>query len=357
MKIDPSFVEAVQRASSGDDLIPLVQAAIELEHATIPPYLCGYFTLRTGTNTDVGDIIRSVVIEEMLHMTHAANLMLALGGSPAINTPHFVPDYPGGLPMHIGDGLQVHLRKCSVLQVKDVFMAIEEPEDPIDIPVTAPMVEAAIQLPEFDTIGAFYHFLAQKIQELGPSIFVGDPANQVVAHKWFPNPEEMFPITDVASALKAIEVIVDQGEGTSIDPFDEFGNPAHYYRFEEIVKGRKLVHKPGETPPYAFGGDVVTLDTANVWNMDENPKIAKYKPGSRSHRMAVQFSYSYTRLLNALHRTFNGDPTGLDNAMGVMYELRLLSQQVLATPAEWADPNVTLQAQTGLSFEYQELNL
>lgn len=356
MKIQRAYIEAVQNASNADDLVPLVQAAIELEHATIPPYLCGYFTLKTGSNDEVGDIIRSVVIEEMLHMTHASNLLLALGGSPQINNPQFVPDYPGGLPMGIGDNLQIHLRKCSIEQVTDVFMAIEEPEDPIEIPTDKTLMAAMQITPEFETIGAFYQFLAKKIEDLGPSIFKGDPGKQVVASKWFPNPEEMFAITDVASAVKAIEVIVDQGEGTHTDPFDEFGNPAHYYRFEEIVKGRKLVRKPGQTPPYSFGGDVVKLDTANVWNMDDDPKIAKYKPGSLSRRMAEQFSYSYTRLLNALHLTFNGDASQLDNAMGVMYELRLLAQQVLATPAEWADSNVSTHAQTGLSFEYQELN-
>ena len=75
-------------------------------------------------------------------------------GRPQINTPDFVPDYPGRLPMDIGDGLKVHLRKCSIPQVRDVFMEIEKPEKPIDIPVAAALVAAAPTL-EFDTIGGF----------------------------------------------------------------------------------------------------------------------------------------------------------------------------------------------------------
>jgi len=90
--------------------------------------------------------------------------------------------------------------------------------------------------------------------------------------------------------------------------------------------------------------------------MDADPAIAKYKPGSESQRRAIQFSYSYTRALNALHEAFNGTPDALDDAMGIMYELRLLAQQVLSTPAEWADSDCKSDAQTGLSFEYRTTN-
>ena len=41
MKINPSFVQAVRDATTSDDLKP-IQEAVKLEHATIPPYLCGY---------------------------------------------------------------------------------------------------------------------------------------------------------------------------------------------------------------------------------------------------------------------------------------------------------------------------
>ena len=350
MKISSQFVANVRAASSGADLLPLLQAATELEHATIPPYLCGYFTLKPGTNADAAAIIRSVVIDEMLHLTIAGNLMVALGGKPVLNKPDFVPDYPGNLPMGIADHLQVRLRKCSVDQVRDVYMKIEEPEVPIDIPVVAAFV------PEFGTIGAFYQSLSQKIQDLGQSIFIGDPSQQVVATRWFPDPDKMFPITDVATAVKGISLIIDQGEGTTTSPFDGSGAPAHYYRFQEIVVGRRLVEMPGTNPPFAFGGDPVVLDPAGVWDMDDDPRIDKYRPGSQSRRMAEQFNYSYTLLLNSLHQAFNGTPASLDHAMGLMYELRLLAHQVLSTSAVWADPTRTTVAQTGLSFEYVPIN-
>lgn len=355
IRIDSRYVEQVQDATSGVDLTPFLQAAIELEHATIPPYLCAYFSLRNASNSAVGEIIRSIVVEEMLHLTIASNLMISLGGKPSLDGPQFVPDYPDGLPMGIGQHLRVHLRKCSVPQVKDVFMAIEEPEHPISIPVE-PHADRAATV-EFATIGAFYHALADKIEALGDAAFIGNPAHQVVASRWFPDPEEMFAITNVKTAVQGIGVIIDQGEGTDTNPFDDSGAPAHYYRFEEIVTGRRLIPKPGAKPPYVYGGDPVDLDEQNVWDMDDDPKAAKYKAGSLSRLRADQFNYSYTQLLNSLHRTFNGHPEDLDHAMGLMFELRMLSQQVLATPAAWADPSVTAQKQTGLSFEYQPLSV
>jgi hypothetical protein len=354
IRIDNRYVEMVHDASSGEDLAVPLQAAVELEHATIPPYLCAYFSLRNESNAAVSQIIRSIVVEEMLHLTIASNLMIALGGTPRLNGPKFVPDYPGGLPMGIGEHLQVHLRKCSVVQVKDVFMQIEEPEHPLDIPVSP---DESLAAPPFPTIGAFYRALAEKVQTLGDSAFIGNPAHQVVASRWFPDPEEMFPITGVRTAVQGIDLIIDQGEGTETNPFDDSGAPAHFYRFEEIVKGRRLIPRPGATPPYVYGGDRVELDEQGVWDMDDDPKAAKYKPGSLSRYRADQFNYSYTRLLNSLHRTFNGHPEELDHAMGSMFELRLLSQQVLATPAEWADPAVTARKQTGLSFEYQPVDV
>ncbi len=356
MKIQPAYVERVREADHVDDLLPLVQTAIELEHATIPPYLCAFFSLKPGTNDKIAKILRSVAIEEMLHLTIASNLLLALGGSPSIDAPEFVPDYPQGLPMGIGDGFQVRLRKCSVEQVRDVFMKIEEPDDPIDIPVIESLSEVDETPPEFDTIGAFYFFLARKLEELGDAVFRGDPSRQVVPTKWFTDPDEMFPITNVASAVKGIGVIVDQGEGTSTNPFDTDGQPAHYYRFEQIVTGRELIEKPGADPPYAYGGDPVVLKTDDVWNMDDDPKLDKYREGSLSRRIATQFSYAYTKLLKSLHRTFNDDASHLDHAMGLMYEMRLLAHQALQTPAELRDGDSDPSIATGLCFEYQTLN-
>ena len=46
-----------------------LQNAIELEHSTIPPYLQALYSIKTGANLEVAKLIRSVVTEEMLHLS------------------------------------------------------------------------------------------------------------------------------------------------------------------------------------------------------------------------------------------------------------------------------------------------
>ena len=57
-----------------EELWKNLQTAIELEHSTIPPYLTAMFTINEDTNAFAYTAIRSVVMEEMLHMTLLHNL-------------------------------------------------------------------------------------------------------------------------------------------------------------------------------------------------------------------------------------------------------------------------------------------
>ena len=140
------------------DLRNAVQTAIELEHSTIPPYLTANFTLSNTGNDDISNLIGSIVGEEMLHLSIACNLLNAIGGSPVLNKPGFVPTYPGPLPGSVDTGLIIPLAKFSLALVKDKFMAIEEPEDPIHIKLLAKTEADSL------TIGQFY----AKIKTSGP---------------------------------------------------------------------------------------------------------------------------------------------------------------------------------------------
>jgi hypothetical protein len=334
LRIRGEHVTAVAAAREAADLYQVLQAAIELEHATIPPYLTAAFSLKPGANDPARQIILSVANEEMLHMAIAANLLNAIGGRPEINKPGFIPLYPGKLPMLVDDGLAVGLRKATRNLISDTFMRIEEPEQEIDLtggPVP-PSVAAAIGPGRFPTIGSFYATIKQKLQDLGDAAFHHPSSPQVVDNTWYPA-DQLFPITDVDSACRAIDVIVDQGEGTTTSPFEApGGRPAHYYRFQQIVHGRLLVLDPRAPHGYAFAGASVALDPEGVWNLYPDPKVADYIPGSRARNLVERFNYSYTALLGALHRTFNDAPAALTAALGLMYELLLLAADVVSTP-------------------------
>lgn len=323
IKINPRIVEGIQSATRAPDLYDYLQQAIKLEHATIPPYLTALFSLKPGTNRRIAELIRSIVIEEMLHMTISANILIAIGGHPEINTKDFVPSYPGPLPMNIGD-LKVGIEAFSIELTKNTFMAIEEPEHPIPIRTDA-LAKAAV---EFATIGQFYKAIQVKIRELGEKIFVKKSAPpQVVASRWFP-PRRLFLIAGVETACQGIDIITTEGEGTTTSPFQSPNDPAHYYKFGEIVAGREVVKT--ETG-FAHAGPAILFDPSGIWPLRANCKIADFPRGTQARTRIEQYAYSYSALLNALHQTFNTDPSRLDAAIGMMYDLRVQAVALMQT--------------------------
>lgn len=337
IKLRPEIITGIRAATTPEELGFYLQNAIELEHSTIPPYLTAMLSLRAGTNADIVRQIREIVIEEMLHMTIASNILIAIGGSPAINKPDFIPKYPGPLPMNIGD-LVVGIETFSIELVKNTFMAIEEPENPI--PIKTPEALAAAQ---YATIGQFYEAIKEQIRVLGPSIFVQPYAPpQVVDSTWFG--DRLFVITDPDTACEAIDLIMIEGEGTSESPFQSPGDPAHYYRFGEIVAGRRIIETPDG---FAYGGAAVLFDPSGVWPLKPNCKIADFAPGTQARTRIEAFAYNYSSLLNSLHNTFNGAPAELDVAIGIMYDLRVLAVSLMET-----DIGDDRGQTVGPSFEY-----
>jgi hypothetical protein len=348
VRIRPEIIARIRSATSAAELRAELQHAVELEHATIPVYLTALFSIKPGANPEAAGVLRSIVNEEMLHMTIASNVLNAIGGAPVIDHPGFIPVFPGPLPMGIG-GLTVGLERLTRGQVYSTFMAIEEPEAPISFVVRQPRMAAfaALHAPaeEYATIGQFYAALMAQLRTLGPSIFTGDPARQVVDNTWFPA-DQLFAIRTVDDAVRGLTVIVEQGEGTRREPTDPDHELAHYYRFAEIVYGRRLVRDPRDPQGWSYSGAPVGLDPGGVWPLYANAKSVDYPAGSQVRAISDQFNASYTSLLGALQRTFDGAPGDLARSLGVMFELRLLANKLVATPV----PNTSY---TGApTFEY-----
>jgi hypothetical protein len=294
--------------------------------------------------TEIAGRIRTVVLEEMAHLTFAANILNAIGGAPCIDKPGFIPKYPGPLPGTVEDRLRVPLEPFSIDNTKTVFMEIEYPEDPLAI---RKGLTADGQL----TIGMFYHRVLTSIQALesgqpsGKTIFTGDPAYQIAQEL---PPLNTFPVYTLGDAENAINVIVCQGEGSPHSPFAN-GELAHYYRFGEIVRHRALVPDDKVQPPWSYTGDPVPFDDSKVALLIANPKTADYPAGSAARYGCETFNYTYTSLLKVLHEAFNGNPSRVDAAIGMMLSLK---EQALTLAA--IDSGVGRKA--GPSFEYQPTN-
>jgi hypothetical protein len=335
-------------------VLTALQQAIELEHATIPVYLYALYSIVPGKNSTVAAILRSVVVEEMLHLVLAANVLNALGGSPVLDAADFIPSYPGPLPGAVDAGVAVRLAPCSIELVRDVFMPIEEPEHTQEYATgVAPRSKPPL------TIGRFYRAIEARIADLGDGVFTRGPRHQLGPDLV----DQSVVVTDVASARRAIDIIVDQGEGTANAPLEVVGNGyAHYYRFAQIAKGGQLVPNPragADTPPadryvYDTTGHPVAFDPAGIFALPANPKVRNtvaptYPMGSTGRAANDAFNATYTSLLKALHATVNGRPERLGGAIGMMHTLRQQAVD-MASGAHTAGQSI------GPSFEFHAVD-
>jgi hypothetical protein len=337
IKINTQYLAKVQQAKTGADLSPLLQDALRLEHATIPPYLTAAYSLKLGTNNVVRNMVLEVAVQEMLHLAIVANVINAVGGRPRFADPALVPKYPGPLPMSIGGVLVVGLKKFSKELVRDAFMTIEQPEHPLEFP-------SASAAGTFATIGEFYQAVIDKINELGDGVFTGNSARQVTGGGFAL--DQLFPITNAATAAKGLKQIVVEGEGTSSSPIGDHGEFAHYYRFASIVRGRMLVPNTSVPQGYSYTGRAIPFDPAGVWDFPDDTKTADYPDGSDERKLVVAFNAGYSGLLRQLDSTFDGHPETINAVVGQMGPLRTKAALVVS------QTNPATGRQCGLTFEY-----
>ncbi len=330
-----------------EELRQHLQWAIQLEHSTLPPYLCALYSIQPGRNEAAAQMIQSVFVEEMLHMLLAANLLNAVGGTPAIDRPDFIPRYPAFLP-HSANAFLVPLARFAPETI-ETFMRIERPEAP----------DAPPEEDRYDTIGQFYEAVEAGFRALCASlgeanVFSGDPARQITPEDFeYGASGEIIGVSDLASALRAIDEIEEQGEGlkhTAVwdgdrDMFHpERDEVAHYFRYHQILAGR--AYRLGDTPQSGPTGEAVAVDWDAVYPMRANPRSEDYPVGSPVRAKMAAFNLVYSDLLRGLQRALSGDPAELSGLVDVMLQLKELAQELMQLPS--GDGATT----AGPSFEY-----
>jgi hypothetical protein len=324
---------------STDRLKNLLQAAVELELSTIPPYLCALYSLRPGANGEARLIIRSVVVEEMLHMVLAANVLNAVGGEPRVAGPDHTPRYPHELP----DGVVLDLLPFSPEAV-EAFLKVENPQydhHPLgpDHPLLAGrprerhLARAATVTPGPTTIGAFYAQIIDDLKQAAATIgeqalFCGDRSRQVTRDYYYAGGGTPVCVTDLASACRALGEIVEQGEGDVHSMYDDDGDLAHYFRFQQIKNDRSYLPSDDADAP---SGPRIGVDFGAVYPMIANPYGADYAdPHLRDASDA--FNATWSELLRQIDAGFNGRPEALLTAVHAMFRVRDQALVLLANP-------------------------
>ncbi|GAA2705894.1 ferritin-like domain-containing protein [Actinoplanes palleronii] len=330
--------------NSRDDLIRYLDAALALEHATIPVYLTAYYSIHSTTNSDAAHIIRVTAVEEMLHLTLVANVMNAVGGSPDLTRPGFVPSYPAYLPDG-EDDFTVDLRPFSPEAV-ETFCKIERPRKAPDpqarLMAVRPEESLLVGSPtasgiRFYSIGEFYEEIMEGLQRLAaedPKLFSGDESRQVGPEQFYSGGGMIIEVHDLASACRALQLISEQGEGLDTGVYDAEGELAHYYRFRQLQFGR--YYQKGDKAD-APSGPELDIDWDEVWKVKVSPKLADYPPGSELAAAAAAFNTDYGAFLTLLTRAFNGEPDRLQDAVWWMFRLRDSVNRLIRNPLPGSD--------------------
>lgn len=285
--------------------------------------------------------ITGVAMEEMTHLCLVANLVNALGAPPHFNRPMFPIDagpYPSGFVMR--------LQPFSIETIKH-FQFLERAND-------AEVADGAGFTPsrqykrltnlserlspgahDYSTVGELYGTLRNALDAFvhahGESaLFIGDAAKQVDT-KLAPLPG-VSAITDLASAHKALDTIVTQGEGAGDEVHD-----SHFQRFTKIGEElhRLLADDPAFTPAWAAA-------TNPVMNPPPTPANKVYINHPQQARWLDIGNAMYTSSLRCLLQGFNAtDQTiksmWLEASFALMRATVPVGQGLAARPATEAE--------------------
>lgn len=290
-----------------------LQTAIALEHGAMPLYAAAMYSLEVQ-NYPAYNTLRSVLMEEMLHMAAASNALAAVGGAPRIRqlNPCAILD---GLPAGIAPDLRPRFAKLSRRQL-DVFMRIEAP---------AGLLPSALRSARYPTIGGFYEQIKTAIEENASAVAAAirgrQVANQVGGNIGYAviDPSNGDPVEQL---LESLDLIIDQGEGfgeTTLSSGDDSQYElSHYARFAELRFGRTYTGPDArddaaitaEGQRRYFRGDPIVWPT--VINTLAVPRdgyaaILRLDPdGKEVMKDLHAFDQAYTRMLAALDDTWNG---------------------------------------------------
>lgn len=378
-----------------------LQTAILIEHSTIPPYLTALYSIKDGTNTLASQIIRSVAVEEMLHMIMVCNVLNAINIQPSVNRPQDYPVYPMKLPMNVD--FYVGLEAFSTNSLA-TFIAIESPSTPL---IKAPKYNkgaeslaktAAIQeslwtldnmksfiMDNVHTIGEYYDMVffymvvfqifahykeygvpPQNFDELNTGgIFTGESAKQIRPEQYYGGGGKLYAVESLAGVIAVFQEIKGQGEGADdsifyVDPsqFEEGMELAHYFRFKEVFHEHFYIGGnyepfmdengmiPVSTPPT---GRALPVDWRAVYPMKANPKLSDYTGNRKLYAQAVEFNKTYKRLLDAIQSAVEGKQQELEKSIMYMYALKEQAVGLMKQPLD-------AQYNAGPTFEYINLH-
>jgi hypothetical protein len=294
------------------ELTYLLCQAAELEHGLMCEYLYAAFSLKSTAGPGLRDdqlvaverwrrMILDIAGEEMLHWAVVQNLLMAVGSAPYVSRPH-LPHQAGSYP----PGVQLRLLPFGEVALQH-FVYLERPEgvegadaegfERAGLPPPPMMPEEIVpRAQDFATQGHLYRSVERGFAHLTDmlgedGLFIG-PVFQQADETSFGWPD-LGPIADLEGANRALERIVEQGEGATGD-----WEAAHYGRFLAVL--RDYLAMRGEDPRFEPVHPVVAAGMRGVEGIEPDVYITDPNTGACSDL----FNAVYELLLQMIARYF-----------------------------------------------------
>jgi hypothetical protein len=295
-----------------DDLVHMLTRAAEAEHMICLQYLFAACSLKSDPDEgltfeqqaavhDWALLLFTIARQEMEHLGLACNLLTSLGAAPHFERPNFPQSWSYfPVPMSLEPLTEATMQR---------FICIERPRDVS--PKEAGCKPAAeldalatddASLPEFipsaiGTIEDLYDQISAAIRDIPLSdaeLFIGPPNAQIdgnLLHVNWPRPGALggiwdvtlFDITDRATAQQAIDLIIEQGEGSPGD--NEF---THFRWFQEMLaEYRRLKLADPSFVPYR--------------NVVSNPCLYRHDDAAKARLITNRDARDVLDLLNGVY--------------------------------------------------------
>ena len=293
-------------------LIYILCQAAELEHGIMAQYLFAAFSLKQSTAEGLTDAeaaavqrwrrqIMHVAAQEMLHLALVQNMLSAIGAAPHLTRPNFpqpASHYPAGVHLALLPFGEQALRHFMFLE-RPEGMALHDADGLAAFNRAAPIAQVGDIVPrgqDFATVGHLYRSIEAGIAHLAAKygedwLFVGPARAQATARHF--NWPELVAVTDAASAQRAIDKILEQGEG----PRGEWRD-AHFGQFVAILDEFEQLRAANRA--FEPARPVIA---ANVRPSERDPGCPLVTDPATKHVMDL-FNVCYEILLLAFQRFF-----------------------------------------------------
>ena len=283
------------------DLVSLLTSAAEVEHSLMVQYLFAALTMKQGTDEGLTEhqLIRvahwekqvlAVARQEMEHLGLVANLLTAIGAAPSLTRPNF--PYPTSLYGHVMELTRfsmesVHRFACFEMPATgDDTVSCPSPPDP-----SLPGPSSIIEL--YAAIRAGFVALAARPE---PLFLVG--ADHQLGGKAlgtdFPRVGAMgggydvfmSTVTDLDSALAAIDLIVEQGEAAEVA-----GDEGHFVAFKSILAeyAAFVAEQPSFDPARRVVDNPTTAPACGAGTLTDPLALAVAELFDASYRTMLRF--------------------------------------------------------------------